>query len=273
MRETARPWRPTPLIVASVAWHAAVIGWGLRRPTVRWRAALGAIAANHGVICAATLLPQTSLLGPNVERIPPDAGASGEVFLTFDDGPDPERTLRVLDLLDEGEATASFFCIGRRAQRHPDVVREIAERGHGVENHTWSHSHSFAFSMPPSLASEVDRCQEILAELSGRTPGWFRAPAGMRNPFLDPILCRRGLHLISWTRRALDALDTDPERISRRLLRGVRSGDVLLLHDGPPELARHRAPVLEVVPRLLEGLDAAGLVARVLPPADRVVGA
>lgn len=219
------------------------------------------LALDHLVIAAAGSLPRASLLGPNVSRLP----AERDVFLTFDDGPDPERTPRVLDLLDEAGLGASFFCIGRRAREFPEIVREISARGHAVENHTWSHRHSFAFSRYGYVAREVDRAQEALTELSGRPPRWFRAPAGICNPWVEPVLARRGLTLISWTRRGLDAVDDDADRITRRLVGGMGPGDVLLLHDAPPALGPHRAPILEVLPRVIDRLERTGLGSRALP--------
>jgi peptidoglycan/xylan/chitin deacetylase (PgdA/CDA1 family) len=182
------------------------------------------------------------------------------VALTFDDGPDPEVTPRVLDLLAERGARATFFCIGRRARAHPEIVAEIVRRGHEVENHTWSHPNSFACYPPGPMRREIVRAQEALAETAGRRPRYFRAPAGIRNPLLDPLLHAQGLTLVSWTRRGFDTVAREPERVARRLLRGLAGGDVLLLHDGSAARDRQGTPVvLEVLPRLLDALEDRGL--------------
>jgi len=242
-----------------------VVGW-----PAQWPWALAAIAANHALLSAAVLWPRGRVLGPNLVRLPEAAAARGEVSLNFDDGPDPEVTPRVLDLLDRHRASASFFCIGVKAAAHPDLVREIARRGHSVENHSQRHSAAFAFFGIGGLRREIDATQVALAALTGRSPEFFRAPAGFRSPLLDPLLARRGMRYVSWTRRGYDTVDANGERVLRRLVRNLAAGDVLLLHDG----ASARTPgggrvVLDVLPRLLERLDRDGLKAVSLPAAFR----
>jgi peptidoglycan/xylan/chitin deacetylase (PgdA/CDA1 family) len=224
----------------------------------RWPVALGLVAANQLALTAAGLLPRCSLLGPNLVRLP-DA-AEGRVALTFDDGPDPAVTPHVLDLLDRHRARASFFCIGRLVLAHPRLAREIHERGHRVENHSFRHSNAFAFQGPSRLRAELERAQEAIGGCLGRAPVLFRAPAGIRNPWLDPVLARLGLRLVSWTRRGFDTVTRAPERVTRRLARGLASGDILLLHDGScARDASGRPVVLEVLPALVGELERRGL--------------
>ncbi len=258
-------WLPTPLLQVSAAVHLAAVALLAAAPG-RWRGALALLAANHAVLAAAGALPRSPLLGPNVSRLDGAAAARGEVALTFDDGPHPEVTPRVLDLLDAAGARASFFLIGRRALAHADVVRDIARRGHRVENHTWRHRHDFAFRGPRTLAREVDRAQEALAGLTGRPPDWFRAPAGMRNPCLAGVLAGRGLRLASWSRRAFDTVRRDPVAIGRRLTSGLAGGEVLLLHDGSSaRCPGGAAVVLAALPAVLAGLAERELTAVPLP--------
>jgi peptidoglycan/xylan/chitin deacetylase (PgdA/CDA1 family) len=187
--------------------------------------------------------------------------------LTFDDGPDPAVTPRLLDLLDDAGARATFFVIGRRAEAHPRLTAEIADRGHRVENHTYSHHPTFAFSGPGGLGREIDRAQRAVTALTGRTPVWFRAPAGMRNPLLGGVLARRGLALASWTRRPFDRATREPRRIVGRLTRSLAAGDVLLLHDGGSLTAPSGRPaVLEALPQLLAALAREELLPVPLPP-------
>jgi peptidoglycan/xylan/chitin deacetylase (PgdA/CDA1 family) len=189
-------------------------------------------------------------------------GGTGQVALTFDDGPDLTTTPRVLELLHDANATATFFCIGERAQRHPGIVRQIVQAGHLVENHTFSHPLHFGFLGPRALAREIDRTQRILTELTGRRPELFRAPAGIRSPLLQPLLARRGLRLTSWSRRGFDAVLSDPEEILRRVRQGLTAGDIVLLHDGqahPFATTDSARPILDVLPRLLDHLKAVGL--------------
>jgi peptidoglycan/xylan/chitin deacetylase (PgdA/CDA1 family) len=221
----------------------------------RWRFLSGLVVANHLFLGAAGLLPRSRILGPNVSRLPPGQAVEGLVSLTFDDGPDPEVTPAVLRLLAEHGARVSFFFVGRQADRHPDLVAATVHGGHQVENHSYSHSYTFAFGGPATLGREIDRAQEALGRTSGRSPRFFRPPAGIRSPLLEPILARRDLLLASWTRRGYDAVDGNAARVAGRLLKGLASGDVLLLHDGRPARDKHGRPVvLQVLSNVLEEL-------------------
>jgi peptidoglycan/xylan/chitin deacetylase (PgdA/CDA1 family) len=254
-----RPWQPSPAIKLSAALHLGA-GMGIALAPAWWPAALGVLAANHAVLTAAGLWPRSRLLGPNVTRLPAGAVTRGEVALTFDDGPLPEVTPRVLDLLDAAGAKASFFCIGELARRHPAIAREIVARGHDVQNHSMRHLKHFAAFGPRRMRQEIAEAQECLAEACGRAPRFFRPTAGLRSPFLEPLLCRLDLRLASWTRRGFDTRCGDPALLARRLLDGLRAGDILLLHDGSSAPAPDGRPsVLAVLPRVLEALRAADL--------------
>lgn len=252
-------WRPSPTLQASALVHAGALAGLLLEPT-SWPAAAGALAANHVVLSAAGLLPRSALLGPNLTRLPAAAAARGEVVISIDDGPDPEITPRVLDQLDAAGARASFFCIGQRATAHPGLVRDIINRGHRIENHSEHHWKRFSTLGPGAMAREVAAAQASLAALTGRQPRYFRAPAGLRNPFLDPVLARLDLQLASWTRRAYDTRNGDPASVLARLSRGLAGGDILLLHDGnAARTPAGQAVILEVLPALLDRIRAAGL--------------
>ncbi len=254
-----RPWRLSPLLRASAGLHAAAAAAVVAAPD-RWPLAAAALLGNHAVIAGAGLWPAGSLLGPNLSRLGAAAVRRGEVALTFDDGPDPQVTPAVLERLAAWGVTASFFAIGRRAERHPDLVAELVRRGHRVENHSWSHSHAFAFFVSPVLRREIARAQDTLLRLAGRLPRYFRAPAGFRSVLLERELAAAGLHLVSWTRRGFDTVSRDPRRVAGRLVRGLAAGDVLLLHDGSAARDRAGVPVVvEALPRLLDQLAARGL--------------
>lgn len=252
-------WRPTPLLAGSALLHAAAGALLLARPA-DWPLPLGLLAADHALLTALGLWPRSRALGPNWTRLPASAAAQGAVALTIDDGPDPEVTPRVLDLLDAAGTSASFFCIGTRARRHPQLLAEIVRRGHAVENHSEQHRHTFSLLGPRALAREIGAAQATLGELTGSAPRFFRAPAGLRNPFLDPVLHGLDLRLASWTRRGYDTRECDPVRVQTRLLRGLGAGDILLLHDGHAARTADGRPVaLAVLPPLLAALAAAGL--------------
>jgi len=246
-----RRWRPAAALKASVALHAGG-AVALAAAPEAWGAVLAAVAANHLALFGAGLAPRSRLLGPNLTRLPAAAARRGEIALTFDDGPDPEVTPRVLDQLDAAGARATFFCVGARAAAHPAVVREIVRRGHAVENHSQHHSSAFGWYGYERLRREIAAAQGALAALAGRPPAFFRAPFGVRNPFVDPVLARLGLAYVSWTRRGFDTVDGDPARVLGRLARRLGAGDVLVLHDGAATGARRTRPsALEVLPRLL----------------------
>jgi peptidoglycan/xylan/chitin deacetylase (PgdA/CDA1 family) len=226
--------------------------------------ALGSVVLNHVGLTAAGLWPRSRLLGPNVTTLPPAAVQRREFALTLDDGPDPEVTPAVLDLLDEAGAKATFFVIAQRAAQHTGLVREIVRRGHDVQNHSRHHRHDFSMRGPRALAREIGSAQALLADLTGQQPHCFRAPAGLRNPLLDPVLHRLGLHLVSWTRRGFDTRDGHPARVLNRLIgpqaRALAAGDILLLHDGHARRTTSGRPVLlDVLPALLSTARDAGL--------------
>lgn len=257
----ARPpvWRPTPLVAFSFALHGAAGALAVVAPAL-WPWALGAVGANHAVLTAAGLWPRASLLGPNLVRLPPPSVAQRQIALTFDDGPDPEATPRVLDLLDAAGARASFFCIGRRARQYPALVREIVARGHRVENHGDAHTKMFATYGLRRLRADIGGAQATLADLTGQRPRFFRPLGGMRTPLLDPVLTRLDLRLASWTRRGFDSVHGDPARVYGRLVRGLAPGDILLLHDGDAARTREGKPVtLAVLPRLLTAIREASM--------------
>ncbi|WP_398304431.1 polysaccharide deacetylase family protein [Zoogloea sp.] len=252
-------WRPSPTLQVSALVHAGALAGMLLDPGT-WPVATGMLVANHALLTTAGLLPRSKLLGPTLTHLPADAAARGEVVISIDDGPDPKVTPQVLDQLDAAGARASFFCIGQRATAHPGLVRDIIARGHTIENHSEHHWKRFSTLGPGAMAREISAAQASLAALTGRRPRYFRAPAGLRNPFLDPVLARLDLQLASWTRRAYDTRNGDPASVLARLTRGLAGGDILLLHDGnAARTPTGQAVILEVLPALLARIRAAGL--------------
>lgn len=254
-----RRWRPTPLLWVTFAVHSVALVLLVWQP-VLWPWIMTAVVANHVILAVAGMLPRCRLLGPNWTHLPEAAQRSGLIAITIDDGPDPEVTPQVLDLLDHYHATATFFCIGVCADRYPDLCREIMLRGHAVENHSQNHRHHFSIFGPRGMTQEIIAGQETLTRITGQCPLFFRPTAGLRNPFLEPILARHGLMLASWTRRAFDTRNRNVVDVANRLLTGLAAGDILLLHDGHAARTKEGEPIiLAVLPRLLDAATSAGL--------------
>jgi len=261
-----RLWSPSPAVRLSLTAHALGAVAVAAAPQL-WPQVLAALAVNHAAL-ACGMRPRSAMLGRNLRRLP--AAQDGVVALTFDDGPHPEVTPRILDILDAFGAKASFFVIGQRVERHPELVRELLRRGHGVENHTHRHPIGFAFRGPIGQWREIHRAQRAIEAACGQAPRFFRAPMGLRNPLLDPALAAEGLQLVSWTRRGFDTRRQEPAAILARLTRGLASGDILLLHDGSSALDGEGRPlVLEVLPALLRRIAEAGLTVTSLPGLPR----
>ncbi len=255
----SKVWQPTLLIHASIVLHGLALLLVIAAPG-QWRWALAAVLANHLWLMLLGLWPRSHGLGPNWTRLPAAASARNEIALTIDDGPDSVVTPQVLDLLDRYAVQATFFCIGDKAARYPDLCLEIVRRGHAVENHSQRHRHYFSLLGHVGIRRELQAAQDTLATVTGQRPLFFRAPAGLRNPLLDPVLSSLGLRLASWSVRGFDTRVGDAARVSNSLLRGLRAGAILLLHDGNAARTPRGTPViLEVLPTVLAAASAAHL--------------
>lgn len=175
--------------------------------------------------------------------------------LTFDDGPDPVDTPRLLDLLGQKGVKATFFVVGKRADQHPEIVRRAWEEGHLIANHTWSHNPLFCFLMPRRLRAEIERGSESILRICGFPPRLFRSPVGLRHPLLAPYLHDAGLEYISWRIRTRDTLTANSSVLARRILTRAASGDIILLHDRLPGGTN---AMLEALPRVIDELRERG---------------
>ncbi|WP_242395176.1 polysaccharide deacetylase family protein [Anaeromyxobacter oryzisoli] len=190
------------------------------------------------------------LTGRSLRRGPEHARA---VALTFDDGPSGD-TPAVLDALDRAGVRATFFVLGEAALRRPDLVREIARRGHVVARHGHTHRKLLAAG-PAAVADELDRCAAAIRAAGVEPAPLFRAPHGFRGPFLGPALRARRLTLIGWTRGVFDTARPGADVIAARACRRMRPGEILLLHDGcgtpgiDPRRDQTAAAVAEIVRR------------------------
>lgn len=252
MRYLTHPTQATWLIKISIVLHLLLLISLFITPEL-WQWILTIFIMNHVVIAAVGLWPRSNWLGPNWTKLPIAAVNRHEIALTIDDGPDPLVTPQVLDILDNYHINATFFCIGNKALQHPELCREIVRRGHLIENHSQQHRHYFSLLGFNGFIREIETAQETLFNITDKRPQFFRAPAGLRNPFLQPALNRLGLRLVSWSVRGFDTQVTNVEKVSKKLLEGLRPGAILLLHDGNAALSKTNIPIiLAVLPTLLE---------------------
>jgi len=182
---------------------------------------------------------------------------SGQIYLTFDDGPDPGWTPRVLDLLAQARMHATFFAIGEFAQREPALMRSIAASGHAIGNHTYSHRHPWLMRSSAARAQVRDGAK-ALGDVLGREPLLYRPPHGRARPCMTDEARLHGERMVMWDRSAIDwGWFGSAPRIAARLAR-VRDGEIVLMHDGRNQ---HNRPdqLLQVLPEFLRELERRGL--------------
>jgi peptidoglycan-N-acetylglucosamine deacetylase len=205
-----------PIIFVVLVWH---------RPWL----SLGILALSHALVLYPTLRPNSQWLGPVFSGFETSAA---ELWLTIDDGPTAD-TPALLDLLDARGVRATFFVKGGLAEGAPELVREIARRGHGIGNHSQTHPSASFWCLPPApIRREIERCNEALASILGAAPALFRAPVGMKNPFVHPVLSAHGMRLVGWSARGFDSVRTDAEAIARSIEKQLRPGSIVVLHQG-----------------------------------------
>ena len=217
------------------------------------------------VLAMGIFVHNLGLFVPVVARGPAD---SGGVFLTFDDGPDPVYTPRILDVLRAHGARATFFPIGEQAERHPEIVRRIVEEGHGLGCHTRSHPALLNLYSTKRLAAEIRQGRAAVEAAAGRPVRWYRQVAGIVNPRLNRALAGTGLVLVGWTARALEGRAKSPEDLRRRILEGVdrwaRPGAIYNLHDRGIYRSSLPEGVVLALPDLLAALASKGLATKTL---------
>jgi peptidoglycan/xylan/chitin deacetylase (PgdA/CDA1 family) len=190
-------------------------------------------AAAAGITAWGAVSPSSELFGPTVRR----TSSSRKIALTFDDGPNPAVTPRLLELFDRYSVRATFFLIGKFARACPELVKEISERGHLIGNHTDTHANLF-FRSRAGIRDELARCQDsIAAAVHAEPPRWMRPPYGYRSPLLRGEILRAGMRgVVMWSKICWDWKPQPPERLIERLSSVARTdrphGDVVVMHDG-----------------------------------------
>lgn len=190
------------------------------------------------------------------------------VYLTFDDGPDPKWTPRILDILAEAAVPATFFLVGRRAARYSALVQRLTAEGHEAGNHTWSHRHPWTL-LASTARKEVHDGASVIADIIGRVPKFFRPPHGrLRRCMIDEAE-RSGQALVLWNRSAVDWGPLGSARGIAHRLSAAQPGDIVLMHDGSGGI-NHPEELVKVLPEFLSNLSRCGHVPDLLPALSRL---
>lgn len=198
-------------------------------PTVGGAAYAAAAAAFVGVNVFATWHPRAQLHCETFRRLSPDAPG---VALTFDDGPHPRATPRILDLLAAHDMRATFFVVGENVRRHPELVRRMRAEGHAIGLHSDRHSYIYPLHTSAWVVRDLRRCRDAIEDACGATTKMFRPPMGLRNPMIAAAVRDLDLATILWTAGGRDRGDGTGTRVAARLARRAEPGAILMLHDG-----------------------------------------
>lgn len=183
------------------------------------------------------------------------------ISLTFDDGPDPDSTPRILDTLLENNLQATFFVIGRKAVNHPELLRRIVEEGHTIANHSYSHHCLIALFSTQKLRTDIQRCNDAIRDITGHVPLFFRPPFGVTNPRYAAVLKDLQMQSIGWSLRSMDTRAKNKYQLIRKIISKLKAKDIVLLHDHLPLTAdtlpdiighcREMGIKIEPLPRLI----------------------
>jgi len=198
-----------------------------------WTAGASLVAASAGLAAWGAFHPASQLFGATLRRLPANPRREPSIALTFDDGPNPAMTPRLLEILARHQARATFFLIGEYVRRFPELAKEIASRGHAIGNHTDTHPNLIWLSRR-RIKEELQRCQAEIADATGRQPMWIRPPYGFRSPQMHRAVRASGFRaVVMWSASGRDWKRQPASQMIERLRR-VRPGDIVLLHDGAP---------------------------------------
>ncbi len=169
-----------------------------------------------------------------------------KVAITFDDGP-TEFTCQALELLKKYNVKATFFCIGKQIEKHPDIFQRIIEDGHLVGNHSYSHPKKFGFLSTQEVVDEIQKNDQVIVEMVGKKVAFFRPPFGVTNPSIHRAIQRTGHQVIGWSIRSLDTAKEDELKIVKRVERKMHPGGVILLHDTSQKSIHALEKILKVI--------------------------
>lgn len=210
-----------------------------------------------GALAHGTFHRNSPLFGRALGRLPV-ARNERVVALTFDDGPNPEATPRILDVLAASGTVATFFLLGRHVERWPALARRVADEGHVVGNHGWHHRKMHRLS-PSRVRDDLELGTAAIVGATGVKPRVFRAPHGFRAPWVTPIAASLGQRTVGWSLGVWDSDRPGVDAIVDRTVGGTRPGSILLLHDGDGySPSGDRTQTAAAVPLIVASLDAGG---------------
>ncbi|MCX7548906.1 polysaccharide deacetylase family protein [Xanthomarina sp. F1114] len=157
--------------------------------------------------------------------------SKNQVAITFDDGPNPEFTPQVLELLKKHDVKATFFCIGLNIENYPKLLKKIINEGHTIGNHTYSHNKMFGFFSTKQVIEELEQTNKMVFKKTGLALNLYRPAFGVTNPRIKKAITATKLQAIGWNKRSLDTTNLSKERILKRASKNLKKGDVILLHD------------------------------------------
>jgi len=220
-------------------------------PPLGWSVAM--LAAYCALVLCGVMVLRWRVFVDAVVRGP--RGARG-VVLTFDDGPHPTWTPRVLETLARHGAKATFFLVGRKAARHPEVVKAIVDAGHAVGLHSWGHDRLLALRREKAVREDLRRGVAALERVTGKRPTLFRPPIGLTNPIIARVVDALDLTVVGWSIRGHDGLPrARAEDVVARVRRDLRDGAIVMLHDSPETGDREPAAV-KALPAILDAIAA-----------------
>lgn len=199
----------------------------------------------------APFLPEWSFFLPIISKGLP--GSKG-IALTFDDGPSPETTSMILELLERYNFKATFFVIGEKAEKYPDLIRDILAAGHSIGNHSWKHDSLLMLRSQKTLHKDIQKSQQLLSSFGFR-PLLFRPPVGITNSLLKSVLETENLETVTFSCRAFDGGNKRVTGLAKRILKKISPGNILLLHDLPPHGAQTVSALEDELTQLFSALQ------------------
>jgi peptidoglycan/xylan/chitin deacetylase (PgdA/CDA1 family) len=239
------------LLYVATAGALSLIGRSVLEGPIPLSVAIAAFALYVALIGSGVAFLRLGMFVDVVWRGPREARG---VALTFDDGPSPEHTPKVLDLLDEAGVKATFFVIGRKVAAHPEIVRAIAARGHAVGIHGMVHDRLLTLRSPDTVSDDLAEAIATVEAVTGVRPTLFRPPVGLTSPRVAQALEWFDLVVVGWSVRALDGVrSARADRVADRVIPRLRDGAIVLLHDAA-ERDDHRPASLDALPRILSAM-------------------